>query len=204
MVAWRIILSHTQRTDDVSVHSFLKCLRCCHICSHLAQIIIDTPQQTFRPHRYANSFHRRTGLPRVTRPRTLAPLWITFRTHYMLRDQEHISRLFESTCREVGTLGVGVTARSSKLAVALGEKLLNMPRKPGDDAARLSSVIENLSRKFHSHAHPIGRKEATDILLPVNKERDPVLEKLMWDVWLDLEEELKERTPFSRITGYSA
>jgi len=33
--------------------------------------------------------------------------------------------------------------------------------------------------------------------LSVNKERDTALEGLMWEIWLDLEKELKEREPFS-------
>ena len=36
-----------------------------------------------------------------------------------ITDQRHLRRLFEITCRDVGTLGVGFTARSSKLAVRL-------------------------------------------------------------------------------------
>ena len=53
-----------------------------------------------------------------------------------------------------------------------------------------------MSRKFHSHAYPVSRKEALEIGLPVNKQRDPVLEKMMWDVWLNVEAQLKERIWF--------
>src|SRR5436853_2886116 len=56
-----------------------------------------------------------------------------------------------------------------------------------------------MSRKFQSHAYPGNQKEAIDIGLPVNKERDKDLEKLMWDVWLSIEEDLKERAPFDAI-----
>jgi hypothetical protein len=40
---------------------------------------------------------------------------------------------------------------------------------------------------------------SVSIGLPVNKERDKQLEKLMWDVWLSIEEELKERISFDPI-----
>ena len=48
-----------------------------------------------------------------------------------------------------------------------------------DDAigSKRKSLVENLSRKFHSHAYPVSRTEALDINgLPVNKKRDKMLE----------------------------
>ena len=71
--------------------------------------------------------------------------------------------------------------------------------KDDDSGLKLRTIVENMSRKFQSHAYPVNRKEALDIGLPVNKERDKDLEKLMWDVWLSVEEDLKERTPFDTI-----
>ncbi len=117
-----------------------------------------------------------------------------------ITDQEHLRRLFEKTCREVGTLGVGFTARSQKLAVALGERLLGMHM--GDDAegARMQTLVQNLSRQFHSHQYPVSRSEAIETGLPVNEHRDAVLEGLMWSLWLDLEDELQERKPFHPLT----
>lgn len=116
-----------------------------------------------------------------------------------ITDQEHLRKLFESTCREVGTLGVGFTARGAKLAIALGEKLLQMHR-PNEEAAVSKTIVEKLSRQFHYHGYPVSRKEALEIGLQVNEKRDPVLENLIWETWLDLESELHEREPFSPLS----
>ncbi len=59
--------------------------------------------------------------------------------------------------------------------------------------------MENISRKFHSHAYPVSRNEAIEMNLSVNKNQDTQLEGMMWGLWLDLEAELKERQPFSPI-----
>jgi hypothetical protein len=117
-----------------------------------------------------------------------------------ITDQKHLCSLFEATCNEVGTLGVGFTARSSKLAIALGERLLGLHMADGEGtASSRRALVEGLSRQFHSHSYPVSRAEAEKIGLPINKDRDPTLEALMWELWLDLEQELKEREPFSPI-----
>jgi len=118
------------------------------------------------------------------------------RDNLKITDQEHVRMLFEVTCKEVGSLGIGFTARSSKLAIDLGERLLALHMKDDDIGGKIRSIVQNMSRKFQSHAYPVNRKEALEIGLPVNKERDKDLEKLMWDVWLSIEKDLKERSPF--------
>jgi ATP-dependent protease ClpP protease subunit len=121
------------------------------------------------------------------------------RDNLKITDQEHIRALFEITCKEVGSLGIGFTARSSKLAVDLGERLLGMHMKDDDIGSKLRSIVETLSRKFQSHAYPVNRKEALEIGLPVNKKRDRDLEDLMWSIWLNIEKDLKENTPFDPL-----
>ncbi len=115
-----------------------------------------------------------------------------------ITDQKHIRALFERTCDEVGALGIGFTARSSKLAVDLGERLLSMHMKDDEAGTKVRALVENMSRNFRSHAYPVSRNEAEDLGLPVER-GDTVLEGLMWQVWLDLEEELQERSPFDPI-----
>ena len=121
------------------------------------------------------------------------------RDNLKITDQEHIRILFELTCKEVGSLIIGLSARSSKLAVDLGERLLALHMADDESRSKLRSIVENMSRKFQSHAYPVNRKEALEMGLPVNKERDKKLEKLMWSVWLSLEQDLKENSPFDPI-----
>src|SRR5205814_5566666 len=97
------------------------------------------------------------------------------------------------------SLGIGFTARSSRLAVDLGERLLALHMNDDDSRSKLRSIVENMSKKFQSHAYPVNRSEAIEIGLPINKKRDKHLETLMWNLWLNIEEELKENIPFDPI-----
>lgn len=121
------------------------------------------------------------------------------RENLKITDQEHIRALFEVTCHEVGSLGIGFTARSSKLAVDLGESLLALHMKDDESRSKLRSIVKNMSQKFQSHAYPVNRSEAIELGLPVNKKQDATLEGLMWETWLSIEEETKERERFDPI-----
>ena len=101
------------------------------------------------------------------------PAFLDFvRETLKITDQEHIRALFEITCKEVTSLGIGFTVRSSKLAVNLAERLLALHMTEDEEKAKIPSIVENLSRKFQSHGYPVDRDEAIEIGLPVNKERD--------------------------------
>ncbi len=122
------------------------------------------------------------------------------RENLKITDQRHVRRLFEVVCAEVGTLGIGFTARSSRLAVDLGERLLEMHMKDEESRPKRRSIVENMSRiQFQSHAYPVSRSEAIALDLPVKPKRDVPLEKLMWEAWLHIEKDLQEREPFDPI-----
>jgi hypothetical protein len=116
-----------------------------------------------------------------------------------ITDQEHIRALFETTCKEITSLGIGFSARSSRLAVDLAERLLSRHMLDEEKKPKVRTIVESMSRKFQSHSYPVSRSEAIAMGLPVEPERDEKLEKLMWAAWLDLERELKELEPFDAI-----
>lgn len=116
-----------------------------------------------------------------------------------ITDQEHLRRLFEMTCKEVETLGVGFTARSGKSAVGLAEKLLGFHMTDDTNGAKRKAIIEHISRQCHSHAYPVSRQEAHEMGLPVSVDQDTELEDLMWALWLELEAEMKERELYDPI-----
>ena len=198
MVAWRIMSLIRERVDNVSVLIPQSAYSAATLLAMGADQIVMHPNSHLGP----VDMQVRTGnegRPGWFSTEDVSAFLDFVRDNLSITDQRHLRRLFEITCREVGSLGVGFTARSSKLAVALGEKLLGMHMKDDPNGSRRKSLVEKLSRQFHSHAYPVSRKEAIEIDLPVNRERDPTLEALIWELWLDLEEELEERRPFSPI-----
>lgn len=112
-----------------------------------------------------------------------------------LSDQEHLKTAFELFCKESGAVPIGVAARASQLSLSMGEKLLRMHMKNAE-GQKAKVIAETLKTKFFTHGYPLGRKEAKEIGLKVT-EPSQNLENLIWDVWLDLEAEMKCRTPFN-------
>jgi hypothetical protein len=121
------------------------------------------------------------------------------RTEVGLTDQEHIRALFGVLCNQVGPVAVGMAARSSLLSLSMGEKLLRLHMTaPGDDQ-KARSIAEALNKAFYHHGYPVGRTEAKGLGLKV-VEPSPAVERLMWSIWLDVEEELQMRRPFNVVS----
>jgi hypothetical protein len=199
MVAWRIMTLLRQRVEQVSVMIPQSAYSAATLVAFGADEIIMHPNGHLGPVDMQITTAGDSGQAKTFSTEDISAFLDFVRDHLKITDQEHVRRLFEVTCKEVGTLGIGVTARSSKLAVDLGERLLALHMKDDEAGAKRRTIVETMSRKFQSHAYPVNRTEASEIGLPVNKKRDKELEKLMWDVWLDIESELKERSPFDFI-----
>ena len=197
MVAWRIMTLLRQRVDNVAVMIPQSAYSAATLVAFGADEIVMHPNGHLGPVDMQITTNTGSGGQARTFSTEDISTFLDFvRDSLKITDQEHLTALFEMTCKEVGTLGIGFTARSSKLALDLGERLLAMHMKEDEVGSKLRSIVQTMSRKFQSHAYPVNRKEALEIGLPINKERDKTLEKMMWDVWLSIEKDLKERVPF--------
>jgi hypothetical protein len=198
MVAWRIMSLLRERFDRVSVLVPQSAYSAATLLALGADEIVMHPHGHLGPvDMQITTFNE--GHRRHFSTEDIDAFLAFVREELGITDQEHLRRLFELMCQEVGTVGVGFTARSSKLALALAERLLGLHMKDDATGAKRKALVENLSRAFHSHAYPVSRTEAIQMGLPVNGERDATLEGMMWNLWLDLEQEFKERQPFSPI-----
>jgi len=198
MVAWRIMTLIRQRVEEVSVIIPQSAYSAATLVALGADEIVMHPNGHLGPVDMQITMGG-GGQSKTFSTEDISAFLDFVRDNLKITDQEHIRALFEITCREVGSLGIGFTARSSKLAVDLGERLLALHMKDDDVGSKLRSIVQNMSRKFQSHAYPVNRKEALDIGLPVNRKQDAELERLMWSVWLNIEDDLKERFPFDVV-----
>jgi len=201
MVAWRILTLLRQRLGEdgnVAVLIPQSAYSAATLVAFGANNIVIHPNGHLGPVDMQISTTDETGVGRIFSTEDITAFLDFVRDTLRITDQEHVRMLFELTCKEVGSLGIGFTARSSKLAVDLGERLLGMHMKGEDARAKLRSIVESMSRKFHSHAYPVSRTEALELGLPVT-ERDTQLEDLIWKAWLDIAEELQENSPFEPV-----
>jgi len=117
------------------------------------------------------------------------------KTDVGISDQEQLEKAFELICRDVGAIPIGVAKRSTQLALSMSEKLLGLHL---GDTSRARAIAEALNRSFYHHGYPLGLSEAKKIGLPVVSP-EPELEKALWAVWQDLEEEMACNTPFNPV-----
>jgi hypothetical protein len=115
-----------------------------------------------------------------------------------LNAPEQMLSVYSKFCDEVGTVGVGVSARSALLSVSMGEKLLLLHMTGEAEKQKAHEISEKLTKDYLHHGYPVNRTEAKEIGLKV-AERDPALEALMWQIWGDLSEELRLREPHNPL-----
>lgn len=111
------------------------------------------------------------------------------REEVKLTDQDGLVKVFNAFCEEVGAVAIGVAARSAQLSVNMGEKLLKLHMRADGDNAKARTISEKLTRDFFHHGYPVSRTEAKQIGLPIAENNAPV-EKIIWDIWLDVTEDL--------------
>jgi hypothetical protein len=198
MVAWRMMSLMRQRVDKVSVLIPQSAYSAATLLALGADEIVMHPNGHLGPiDMQVTTFA--DGRRRQFSTEDIGAFLEFVKDNLSITDQRHLRRLFEITCKEMGTTGVGFTARTSKLAMTLADRLLGLHIKEDETGSKRKVMVERLSKHFYGHGYPVSRKEALEITTSVKKEPDPVLEPLMWSVWLDLEEELKERQPFDAI-----
>lgn len=196
MVAWRIVSLIRQRVEKLSVLIPQSAYSAATLVALGANEIVMHPNSHLGPVDMQITTFNEAGQARQFSTEDVSAFLDFVRENLKITDQAHVRALFEAICKELSSHGIGFTARSSKLALDLGERLLALHMTEDDSRTRLRLLVENMSRKFKSHSYPINRSEAIGLGLPVGDPRDPVLEQLMWAAWLDIEEEMKERIPF--------
>ena len=115
-----------------------------------------------------------------------------------LTDQDRLAQMFELFCKEVGSVQIGVAARSSQLSMTMGEKLLMMHMTDSDQSQKAATIAESLNKNFFHHGYPVSRSEAKEIGLKIADANSEV-EDLLWTMWSSLEEEFEFRKPFSTM-----
>lgn len=198
MVAWRIMSLIRERKLKVSVLIPHSAYSAATLLALGANKIVIHPNGHLGPVDMQITTSGDDGQPRHFSTEDISAFLDFVRDNLKITDQEHIRMLFEITCKEVGSLGIGFTARSSKLAVDLGERLLRMHMDDDDSGVKLRSIVQNMSRKFQSHSYPVSRTEAVELGLQIDR-RDETLEKLMWKAWQKIEKDLDQRTPFDAV-----
>ncbi len=113
-----------------------------------------------------------------------------------LTDQEQLQKAFEQLSNEIGTIPIGVAKRASNFTLMMGERILALHMK---DESKTKIIVESLNKSFYHHGYPLHRTEVSMIGLPV-KNPSVELQNLMWELWLDYENEMECNSPFDPLS----
>jgi hypothetical protein len=203
-VAWRIMTLLRERVDTVGVLVPQSAFSAATLLALGADEIVMHPYGNLGPVDPQIEVHRqKPGSPEREifqfGSEDLAGYLNFVRESVGLTDQANLKSAFEMFCNEVGSVPIGVATRSSRLSLSMGEKLLRMHMQDDAEGQKAKTIAQTLNSKFFHHGYSIGRKEAKEIGLKAI-DATPELEQLMWDVWRNIEDELKCREPFHPIT----
>jgi hypothetical protein len=102
-----------------------------------------------------------------------------------ITDQTALSQLIGQLATHITPLTLGTVNRQYSHIRLVARKLLNLRANPMDPE-KIDSVIDTLIEKMYSHGHAIGRREATELGLPV-KNASAAEEDAMWKIYQDFE-----------------
>lgn len=197
-VAWRIVSLIRERVEEFSVIVPQAAFSAATLIALGADEIVMHPNGNLGPTDVQIQGRKRGGTPTDTVSfgfEDLSAFLKFVKDQVGLTDQSQIQATFAKFCDEVGTVAVGVAARSSRLGVLMGEKLLQLHMKDDGNKQKARAISEKLTRDFFHHGYPLSRTEAKDIGLKV-ADRNNQVEDLIWRIWKQISEELLLREPF--------
>ena len=142
--------------------------------------------------------------PHPTAQGQLAPISVEDVTAYfkLVKDELHITHEDElvqaltALTERVHPLALGNVQRSHNQSRLLAKKLLNT-RIDASEEHEIKQLIDTLKSNLFYHGHPINREEARKELKLQVKNPPEAMEKLMWDLYVQYEADLKLKEPFN-------
>lgn len=110
-----------------------------------------------------------------------------------ITDQMAISQNVAILTDRMGPMVLGQIERTDNHIRFVARQLL-IARNKKIEESKVNSIVDILTEKIYHHGHAIGRKEAQEIGLPVERPGEK-LEKLIWDLYLEYEKYLKLLDP---------
>ncbi|MGQ9626431.1 MAG: SDH family Clp fold serine proteinase [Anaerolineae bacterium] len=110
-----------------------------------------------------------------------------------INDQAALAQVVSQLANHLTPLTLGSVNRQYSHIRLVARKLLTS-RKEKIDEGRIGTIIDALTEKMYSHGHVIGRREATELGLPVEKPEES-LETLIWSLYQEYETFLQLNEP---------
>lgn len=102
-----------------------------------------------------------------------------------INDQAALAQVVAQLASHLTPLTLGSVNRQYSHIRLVARKLLTS-RNEKIDEGRIGTIIDALTEKMYSHGHAIGRREAAELGLPVEKPEES-LERLIWSLYQEYE-----------------
>ena len=114
-----------------------------------------------------------------------------------IHHEDELVQAFNKLAEQVHPLALGNVKRSISQSRMMARKLLGLHMNTDTDAHKIKEIVDNFTSKLFYHGHPINRKEAKGhVGLCTVDDPSEEVEKLMWQLYLDYEAEIKMEEPF--------
>jgi ATP-dependent protease ClpP protease subunit len=124
--------------------------------------------------------------------------YITFiKERANINDQLALAQMVSILANNITPLTLGSVNRQNSHIRLVARKLLTS-RKEKLEEAKINSIIETLTEKIYSHGHAIGRKEAEEIGLPIER-ADDKLDEVLWNLYSEYERFLEINKPLDPL-----
>jgi len=122
-----------------------------------------------------------------------------------IRHEDEVIQAFNQLASRIHPLALGNVKRSLSQSKMMAQKLLSLHMNRAKDQHSIDEIVDNLTSKLYYHGHPINRKEAKEQVGLKNIEYPELkLEKLIWDLYLEYEKEIKSEEPFDPLMEFVA
>jgi len=113
-----------------------------------------------------------------------------------IKQEEHLTEIFLRLSKAVHPLALGNVHRNYSLIRSLGRKLLELHRS-NSSPREIEDIIVNLTEKLYAHNYMIPRNEAKNSIKLNIIEPSQQLEKVIWDLYENYEQDLQLLEPFN-------
>jgi len=122
-----------------------------------------------------------------------------------IHHEDELVQAFKLLAERVHPLALGNVKRSLSQSRMMARKLLALHMSKSEDEHKIEEIVDSLTSKLFYHGHPINRREAKEqIGLRTVVDPPSKIEKLMWDLYLQYETEMKLEQPFMQAHEFVA
>jgi hypothetical protein len=117
-----------------------------------------------------------------------------------ITEQKEKVELLSLLVNQIAPSVIGGAKRASMQSITMAEKLLKL-HMTGTEAQNAEAIAQKLSKNYFSHGHAVTKSEAEQLGLKISK-NDSEIERIIWAIYTDFENEMKMCEPFNPHNEY--